>query len=204
MYSPRHYKTDREDLAREVIHQFGFATLISVVDGAPFISHLPVILDEERNVLISHCARANPHWKLFSANHSLTVIFNGPHGYISPAWYKPDPDNVPTWNYVALHITGCARIIEDENEAWVKMKALVEYFENKYKTGWSLPQDPNDRHKKDLQKGITVFEISMDKVESKFKLSQKQSAEDRDSVIKNLPLFMGESGSVLAEMMRKI
>ncbi len=204
MYSPTHYKENREDLVHEVIRDFSFATLISVTKEGPVMSHLPVIYDAEKNVLVSHCARANPHWKFFNEKNPVTVIFHGPHAYISPAWYQPDPDNVPTWNYVAIHITGIARVIEDEDQAWRLMNRLVNHYEDFYKTGWKLPSEPNDRLKRDLQKGITVFEISMGKIDSKFKLSQKQNPEDRKSVIENLPQYSSEQGRWVAEFMKRI
>ena len=204
MYSPSHYKENREDLVQEVLRDFSFATIISISNDGPFISHLPVIFDADRNILISHCARANPHWKLFKDNNPVTVVFNGPHAYISPAWYKPDPDNVPTWNYLAVHITGIARIIEDEHQSWNLMNQLVEHYENHYQTGWSLPSEPNETLKRDIQKGITVFEISINKIDAKFKLSQKQNSEDRNSVIENLPDYSGEQGLLLANYMKRV
>ncbi len=203
MYSPKHYKEDRLDLVHEILRNFSFATLVSIKDNEPVISHLPVIFDSNRNVLISHCARANPHWRLFNQNSPVKVLFIGPHAYISPAWYKPDPSNVPTWNYVAVHISGVAQVIDDEEQAWILMNQFVQHYEDYYKTGWSLPAEPNEALKRDLQKGIVVFEISIDQVDSKFKLSQKQDVEDRASVMRNLPNYSAEQGQMLAEFMAR-
>ena len=204
MYSPLHYHEDREDLIFEIMQKYSFATLVSVTSDGPFISHLPVLLDTSKKTLLSHCAKANPHWKHFKDGNPVTVIFNGPHAYISPAWYKSDPDNVPTWNYVAVHVKGTARIIEDAHDAWASMNTLVRYYENFYETGWSLPTEPNETLKNDLSRGITVFEISMDHVEAKFKLSQKKDLQDRNSVIENLPSTAGENGKLLAEFMKRV
>lgn len=204
MYSPHHYRENREDLIYEIIQNFSFATLISVTSEGPFVSHLPVLLDPEKKTLLSHCARANPHWKHFQDDNPVTVVFTGPHAYISPAWYEPDTGNVPTWNYVAVHIKGTARIIEDIHESWKLMNKLVQHYENHYKTGWSLPTEPNEVLKNDLHRGITVFEISMEHIDAKFKLSQKQSPQDRNSVIENLPSTAGEQGKLLAEYMKKV
>ncbi len=204
IYTPKHYHEDREDLIFEVIRNNNFATLISIISDDPIISHLPVLLDNSKNTLLSHCARANPHWKYFKDGNPVTVIFNGPHAYISPAWYKPDPDNVPTWNYIAVHVKGVARIIEDSHEAWISMNKLVQHYESLYETGWSLPSEPNETLKNDLARGITVFEISMEHVEAKFKLSQKQDLQDRNSVIYNLQSIAGENGKYLAEYMKRV
>lgn len=203
IYTPKHYTENRTDLIYDIIHKYSFATLISVTDEGPMISHLPVILDSERKILLSHCARANPHWKHFKNNNPVTVIFNGPHSYISPAWYEPHPDNVPTWNYVAVHVKGTARIIEENQEAWLLMNKLVQHYENLYGTGWSLPTEPNETLKNDLHRGITVFEIKMDQVDAKYKLSQNLDLNNRNSVIEKVPLFSGEQGRIVAEYMKK-
>lgn len=203
IYLPKHYTEARTDLINEIIHKYSFATLISVTDDGPVISHLPVLMDSDRKILLSHCARANPHWKCFKDENPVTVIFSGPHAYISPAWYEPNPDNVPTWNYVAVHVKGTARIVEDPQEAWLLMNKLVQHYETFYGTGWSLLTEPNDTLKMDIQRGITVFEIKMDQVEAKFKLSQKNDSKDRNSIIENLPQFVGEQGKLLAEYMKR-
>lgn len=203
IYTPKHYTEHRTDVINEIIHRYSFATLISVTDNGPIISHLPVIMDSEKKTLLSHCARANPHWKHFKDENPVTVIFSGPHSYISPAWYEPHPDNVPTWNYVAVHVKGAVRIVEDNQEAWLLMNKLVQHYENYYRTGWSLPSEPNETLKNDIQRGITVFEIKMDQVEAKFKLSQNLDLSDRNSVIEKLPLYTGEQGSLVAEYMKQ-
>ncbi|MBK9321502.1 MAG: FMN-binding negative transcriptional regulator [Bdellovibrionaceae bacterium] len=204
MYSPTQYREERMDLIYEVIQNYSFATLITMTSEGPFVSHLPVLLDSAKKVLLSHCARGNPQWKHFKEGIPVTVIFNGPHAYISPAWYKPDPDNVPTWNYAAVHVKGTARIIEDFHDAYSVMNKLVQNYEDQYRTGWVLPAEPNETLKNDLNRGITVFEIAMDHVEAKFKLSQKQNSADRNSVIDNLSKSSGEQGSALAEYMKKV
>lgn len=204
MYSPLHYREEREDIVHEIIQKFSFATLISVTPEGPIISHLPMIMDASKKVLLSHCARANPHWKHFNNGQMVTVVFSGPHSYVSPAWYQPHSDNVPTWNYVAVHVQGKVRIVEESNECWNLMNKFVNHYEQMYSTGWSLPDKPNETLKNDIQRGITVFEISMDKIESKFKLSQKQDLQDKMSVIENLSKVTGDNGRLLAEYMKKV
>lgn len=202
-YTPPHYRETREELIYEIIQNFSFATLISVTAEGPYVSHLPVLLDLNKKALLSHCAKANPHWKLFKGN-PVTLVFTGPHAYISPAWYEPALDNVPTWNYVAVHVQGKVKIIEDVNESWSLMNKLVQHYEKHYQTGWSLPSEPNEELKNDLNRGITVFEISLDKIEAKFKLSQNQNQQNRNTVIKNLPHTAGEQGKLLAEYMKQV
>lgn len=204
MYIPLQYQENRQELIFEIIQKNSFATLISSSPEGPIISHLPMLLDKSNKKLISHCARANPHWKYFANSNSVTVLFNGPHAYISPSWYKESPSNVPTWNYIAVHVRGLVNILEDKNETWLAMNKLVQYYESLYGTGWSLPIEPNEILKNDLSRGIVVFEVSMDYIEAKFKLSQKQNLPDRSSVIKGLPSVAGESGRALAEYMKRV
>lgn len=203
MYSPTHYREDREDLIFEVIQQNSFATLISIESEEPFISHLPLLLDSSRKTLKGHCAKANPHWKHFRSQKKVTAVFHGPHAYVSPAWYQPKNDNVPTWNYVAVHIVGTANIIEDATDSYRFMQELVSFYEKQYGTGWSLPEYANDELN-DLSCGIVTFEIAIEKVEAKFKLSQKQELIDRNSVISNLPKFAGTEGQRVAEYMKRV
>lgn len=201
-YIPRHYQQTESDLITKVIHDSNFATFITQSPQEPFISHLPFIYLPSTHQLVCHCAKANPHWKMMRDDPRTTVIIQGPHAYISPAWYSPDPDNVPTWNYVTVHIQGASKIVEDFNQSWLRMKEMVHYFENKYQTGWSLPDNPNSTLQQDIAHGIVVFEIQIEKIDAKFKLSQKQDPENRNSVIKNLPLVHGEQGQKVSDYMK--
>lgn len=201
IYSPAHYREERSDLIFEVMRRFEFATVVTIASNEPFVSHLPLILDASGNTLIGHCARANPQWRHFVDNGLVTVIFNGPHAYISPAWYQPKPDNVPTWNYVAVHVRAKAHIVDDVEESYSIMKTMVDHFEAKYKTGWSLPDEKSDELMS-LLKGIVSFRLEIESVQGKFKLSQKQDGVSRENIIGKLPDYMGFEGAEVAEYMR--
>lgn len=203
MYSPSHYDENREDEILDCLRRYTFATLITIEDQTPTISHLPLLLEieEGQKFLLGHCARPNSQWKHFAADKPVTAIFHGPHAYISPAWYKPKPDNVPTWNHVSVHVTGVAKIVTDPAQAYVGMQNLVKHFEDHYQTGWELP-NPTNEGLLTLMRGIVVFRIEIQDIQAKFKLSQKQDASDRANVIDQLKQF-GDIGREVSEWMLK-
>jgi transcriptional regulator len=207
MYSPEHYSEDRSELILETIKRYSFATIITQGEAGPFVSHLPLILEHEiegaieGQTLIGHCARANPQWRHFAEGQEATIIFHGPHAYISPAWYEPQIDNVPTWNYVAVHLKGSVQIIESSAEAYRILQTMVHHFESGYGTNWNLPSEPNSELE-GLVNAIVAFRIEIKEIQAKFKLSQKQTQDDRANVIDQLPKFAGAEGSALAEYMK--
>ncbi len=115
MYLPRQFEAKDEAIATELIRARPFASLISVDDeGLPFVTHLPLHLVERggQRVLLGHCAKPNPHWRYLQARPQAVVTFLGPHAYMSPQVY-PDLARVPTWNYLAVHCTVQATLIEE-------------------------------------------------------------------------------------------
>ena len=184
MYSPSHYKISDFDLIDELVHSESFATLVTPALPYPITSPLPFLLDRSdptKPRMLSHMARANPHWKAFAQNPSALLVFQGPHAYISPAWYEPKPDNVPTWNYAVVHVRGTAKVVEDRDRAVEIMQTLVTTFETKYETGWKF--EPSNEGIEGLLRAIVVFEIVDLQFEAKFKLSQKHSDVNRENVI---------------------
>src|SRR5262249_54980216 len=111
MYLPKHF-VPKEDAALDLMDEYPFATVISCANDAPTISHLPLLLDRSRNRLVGHMARANGHWRVIQEKPQTTVLFHGPHTYITPTWYMSGRD-VPTWNYAVVHVVGRAKLIED-------------------------------------------------------------------------------------------
>lgn len=107
MYVPTSFREDHPEKLHEFIKSYSFGTLFSDTEGGLQASHLPFLLDEKmgtQGVLAGHMAKANSHWQSLSGQEVL-VVFQGPHVYISPAWYE-EPETVPTWNYVAVHVYG--------------------------------------------------------------------------------------------------
>lgn len=200
MYSPPYFQDHRPEIARTLIERDGFATLLT--PGGDGISHLPMIIDPsggEDWSLLCHMARANPHWRELEKIGTAKAIFHGPHAYVSPAWYAPSPGNVPTWNYAVAHVTGTFEIITEPAAAKNALRALVEKFEDKYGTGWSLPDDAPAVDQ--LMNAIVVFRLKDLRIEGKLKLSQQQTAANRENVMRELAKITGESAEV-ADLMR--
>lgn len=201
LYTASFYISDDRDLIKKVITENGFATVITHSNGLT-VSHLPFMLIEEGDnwILEGHIARANSQWKTFEDATSVTLIFNGPHSYISPAWYSPKPDNVPTWNYVTVHIEGKAFIVPEPAKVFDILQRTVRHFEKQYRTGWLLAEVPNEGHER-LMRGIVAFRIEITSLQGKFKLSQKQTLADRENVIERLESWGGEF-AVLSQYMK--
>jgi transcriptional regulator len=192
MYSPSHYQYSDEKLIREVIEQNPFATLIS---SDLTISHLPLYYFG--NKLIGHMARANSQWQV--ANGSIVkAIFHGPHAYVSPSWYVENPQNVPTWNYVTVHVKGKFQIVKDDEEGFRSMQRQIEKNEGPH--GWTMPQDRTNLEQ--LFRAITVFEVTDLEFEAKFKLSQKHDEENKRRVIAMLEQKSEEARKVAGYMKR--
>jgi len=167
----------------DLIRRESFATLITIDrEGAPFATHLPVLLEPTRGrlgTLLAHVARPNPQWRQFGPGPAL-VVFQGPHAYVSPAWYEVHP-SVPTWNYVAVHAYGVPVVIEDE----ARIRALLERLTDTYEAGRPVPWRLDglaDDYLRGMIRGIVAFEIPIDRLEGKAKLSQNRDLADRERV----------------------
>jgi transcriptional regulator len=193
MYVPPAFAADR-DTALAIIEAHGFATVITAGDDGPFASHLPLILDADRTHLIGHMARANPQWHDLERAPVLAV-FHGPHAYVSPTWYAPRPDAVPTWNYVAVHVRGRARV-HDGDASIAALAALTARHEP---AGYPLDADAMAR----LSRAIVAFTIDLDEVSAKLKLSQNRSPADHGAVIDHLAASDDAGARDVAAWMRR-
>ncbi|EJQ59410.1 transcriptional regulator [Bacillus mycoides] len=199
MYIPKHFTIQDEETKYEMIEQNSFATLFSQHNGAPYATHLPLLLNKATLTLYGHFARPNEQWK-DSGNQQVLAVFQGPHSYISPSWYETNKA-VPTWNYVAVHVYGELEIVEDEQELIDSLQDLVHKYENP-KSTYSLNNvDPN--YMEGLSRGIVGFRIKINKIEGKAKLSQNHSVERRELVIEELEKVGSEGGRGIAELMKK-
>jgi transcriptional regulator len=177
-----------------------FATLVTTVDGVPFATRLPMILDREagsHGMLIGHVARANPHWRSFDGNHQALAMFDGPHAYISPSWYVTSPA-VPTWNYASVHVHGTPRVIDDPHRVESIVDRLVAIHEAELPQPWSAHAVPAE-FKAKLLKAIVGFEVVIDRIEGKFKFGQNRPLEDQLATLDALDKFGARS---LAELAR--
>ena len=127
MYIPRQFVETDKRVLHGLMASYGFASLVTVADGAPVASHLPIMVDREAGeygTLVGHMARNNPQWRGFGEGTEALAIFQGPHGYISPNWYVSE-QAVPTWSYTAVHAYGVPRIIKDHDAVLALLERLV-------------------------------------------------------------------------------
>ena len=179
MYIPEAFHEDDLEKLLEFMRAHSFATLVSVLDGSPFASHVPLVIrrDGDRLILTGHLAKANSQWKAFGSGESL-AIFSGPHAYVSPTLYEKR-ESVPTWNYIAIHAYGTLEIIEGEAEKESLLSRLIEANEPAYAAQWrELPES----FRRTLLAGIVGFRIPIRRIEGKFKLSQNRHETDRRNI----------------------
>jgi transcriptional regulator len=186
MYIPQAFRVTDQQILHEFIASNSFATLISLVEGKPFATHLPLLFDRARSAqgtLLGHVARANPQWRAFDGQQEALAMFQGPHAYVSPSWYATSPA-VPTWNYTAVHVYGVPRVIDDEQAFSDLLDRLIAVYEAGMPQPWPgiLPAD----FRANLMKGIVGFVMDIERIEGKFKLSQNRSREDQRRVVERL------------------
>ena len=165
------------------MQRYSFGTIVTTVDGLLLATHLPFLVNFEDDKLLirSHFAKANPQWKAITESTSL-LIFSEPHAYISPANYETEK-NVPTWNYIAVHAYGKAQLLESVEDKAELLKHTIQTFEAGYLQQWdSLPED----YKLKMMNGIVAFEIEINDLQAKKKLSQNRTELEQQNIIHTL------------------
>lgn len=201
MYMPPQFAAKDAALALELMRSHPFASLISCADdGLPFVTHLPLHIesDGEQLVLWGHCAKPNPHWRYLQARPRALVTFLGPHDYLSPKVY-PDLQRVPSWNYVAVHCTVQARLVEEGAEKDALLKRLIADNEAPYAAQWSaLPAEYREK----MLAAIVGFELRVTDLQCKVKLNQHRP--ESHAALHAAYRAGGEQGQALARWMERI
>jgi len=195
MYVPEHFREDRPDVLHEAVRRIGFATLITQGLEA---NHLPMLL--ENGVLRGHVARANPVWKAGAGD--ALAIFLGPHAYVSPNWYPSKAETgkaVPTWNYITVHARGHIDWVQDPDWLRAHVSALSETHEAGREQPWKITDAPVS-YVDGLVRAIVGFELTISKLEGKYKLSQNRDAADHDGAREGL---MRDGRDELARLMKR-
>ena len=203
MYVPAHFRIDDTAAMVGFMRRNGFALLTTSAEDGPFVSHLPLLHREgggPSGRLIGHMARANPQWRHFASGLPALVVFWGPHAYISPAWYET-PNQVPTWNYQTVHAYGRARIVEDQAEVLETLRLLADTYEGGFEMPWRMDSLPAGQAAA-MTRGIVAFEIAIERLEGKAKLSQNKTAQDRRNAADRLDGLGGEDNRRTAALMR--
>ncbi|MEO7478161.1 MAG: FMN-binding negative transcriptional regulator [Lysobacteraceae bacterium] len=202
MYTPKAFvETDLSELDRLVAAN-PFATLVTVRDGAPVATHLPVLYERAGDTVAfrGHWARANPQWRDVS---NALLIMHGPDAYVSPSWYpdKEQAARVPTWNYAIAHITGTLEILDDIDSLARIVSELSTRHESAIGSNWRYEPERED-HVVQL-KGIVGFRLRAARIELKFKLNQNHPVANQLAVIDALAAQIGERAHDIAQLMRE-
>ncbi|MCL4118082.1 UNVERIFIED_CONTAM: hypothetical protein GTU68_062696 [Idotea baltica] len=199
MYIPKHFKGKNIEQAIEFIKRFSFGTLVSVLNGKPIATHLPFMVNykEEKLILTTHFAKANEQQN--TLNQNLLIIFSEPHAYISPSFYNKK-QNVPTWNYIAVHVYGNAKVINKEADVLQMLESMILNYEESYKKQWDAL---NEQYKLKLTKGIIAINIEITDIQFKEKLSQNKQQNERENIIKNFANSNDTTEKLIAEYMNR-
>ncbi len=193
--------TNNEEI-RSFIERFSFGTIVTTAaEALPIATHLPFLMKQENDslVLIAHFAKANPQWKQIENNGQVLVIFQEPHAYISPFHYEKEL-NVPTWNYIAVHVYGQGSLITEQDAVFEILDQTVAQYEQAYKTRYDqLPPD----FKLKMSQGIVAFKIRATEIQAKQKLSQNKTTAEQEKIIHTLAQSQDSNERYIAAYMQK-
>jgi transcriptional regulator len=214
MYVPAAFAETRPEVLHDFLRRHSFGLFVSTdfddPDGGFAATHLPFLFDPDRGphgVLRGHVARANPHWRSLRPDRPVLVVFQGPHAYVSPRWYRPGVPSVPTWNYAVVHVHGRPRVLDDEAELRRLLADTVRTYEapagGRGVDGagpWSLDDQPEEFVAK-MAAQVVGFEVAVERIEGKFKLSQNRPAADRRGVAAALAAAGDPDADAVARLM---
>lgn len=204
MYIPSAYRHEEEALLQEIIEKHSFATMIITQDNHPNVVHLPLLFDSLTRTLKGHIARANPISRLdLSQPYECLVIFQGPDAYVSPSWYATKVETgkvVPTWNYIAVHVHGTLRLVQEAEWVLQNVSMLSDKHEAEHHLSWKVDDAP-PAYISSMLRAIVGVEVTITSVDGKFKLSQNKSAADVEGVISGLRSSGSSSEAEIANWM---
>ena len=179
------FRAEDRAVHEALLDQIGFGMVFAQIPDGPRVAHTPLILSGAGRVRF-HLARGNALAKHLDGASALLLV-NGPDGYVSPRWYI-DPDQVPTWNYVALELEGPVRRIA-ESELLALLEALSARHEARVSEGvaWTMDKLSQPMLRR-LLAGIVGFELEIQAWRPTYKLSQNKSPEERTRVVAGLEM----------------
>jgi transcriptional regulator len=202
MYTPPSFRVEDLPTIHAFMQAHSFATLVT--GGESLIAtHLPVTLKAEVGewgTIHAHMARANSQWKLLEGREVL-MIFQGAHTYISPTWYEVHP-SVPTWNYTAVHAYGTVRLVHEPSAVEAMLHTLVHQYEDSRTPSWEMDLPTDYMHKQIA--AVVAFEMTITRLEAKFKLSQNRSETDQANVVAHLSRSTHPDDLATARVMKEV
>jgi transcriptional regulator len=207
MYLPAHFAESRPEVLFDLVRSHPFGLLVTQnKNGGIDANSVPFFLDPGTDgapgVLRAHVARANPLWKTARDDVDALVVFEGPQGYVSPAWYPSKAEHgkvVPTWNYVMVQARGRLRAIEDRDWLLAFVTRLTDRHEGTRAAPWAVSDAPRD-YIETMLGAIVGIEIPLTALVGKWKVSQNRPAADREGVVDSLLREDGDEG--LAQQVR--
>lgn len=200
MYIPNiNRATDKAEILA-FMQRYSFATIITSKGNYPTATHLPFVVSikDDQVILTSHFAKANEQWQDIEGNPVL-VIFSEPHAYISPQHYEKEL-NVPTWNYISVHAYGQAQLLTEPEQAFAVLEKTIDTYESAYRQQWEqLP----DEFKQKMVKGVVAFEIKVQDLQAKKKLSQNRSGTEQRRIVDSLSKSADTNEQVIGEYMKR-
>ncbi|MDZ4735862.1 MAG: FMN-binding negative transcriptional regulator [Rhodospirillaceae bacterium] len=191
MYNPPHFRMEDRDQQHAFMDAHPLAQLVTETDSGIAANAVPLLYrpsPEGPDTLRGHLARANSQWRDSRFDRPALAIFQGPHAYVSPSWYAEKAATgrvVPTWNYSVLHVYG--RLAIHDDVAWLRafLTELTARHESGRNPPWAITDAPADYIERQL-KGIVGFEMTIERIEAKAKLSQNRNEADRSGVVTGL------------------
>jgi transcriptional regulator len=200
VYIPKSNILANKDEAIDFMRRFSFGAIVTSQNNIPIATHLPFLIElrNDKVILTSHFAKANEQWQDIEENKVL-VIFSEPHAYISPSNYEKQL-NVPTWNYLSIHCYGKGKLVTDSDKVIKLLEKTIDNYEASYKEQWdSLP----NQYKINMSKGIVAFEIAVDVLQAKKKLSQEKTAIEQRNIINALSKSDNSNEKLIADYMMR-
>ena len=202
MYIPDIYRNGNRSEILRFIEENSFAILVNQSNDKINATHIPLFIEESNEnqlVLSGHISKLNPQSENFQENGNVLAIFSGAHSYISSSWY--DYEEVPTWNYMAVHVEGKIEILNEEQKL-LHLENLV----NKYERNSEKPISTKSLSKETMSQanGILAFNIIVTKIEAVKKLSQNKSENNKKSIISHLEKSGDEGAKSIANEMKNI
>ena len=201
MYIPKHNQLEDRAALLAYMRAYSFAALATSGPGGLMATHLPFVIGEQdgRITLLAHMARANPQWRDFAAGAETLVIFMQPHAYVSPRLYD-SRQNVPTWNYVAVHAYGRPELIEERAAKLELQRKLIRQHDAAFLEQMAgLPDSYLDAK----LAAIVSFSIAVTRIEARYKLSQDKNPAERERIARELEASGDSVAAATARLMRE-
>ncbi|MCY8550401.1 FMN-binding negative transcriptional regulator [Bacillus haynesii] len=201
MYIPKYFKVENVDETLDFVQKNSFGTIVTTEQGKPIATHLPLGFNKKGDdyYITGHVAYGNPQWRTFETCKDVLVMFQGPHAYISSSWYGHE--EVPTWNYQAVHIYGQASILE-RDELIEELTVMMEKYE-KHRENPILWDNLSPQLLENQLKAIVGFKIQVEDIQAAYKLSQNRNDTDYMNIIDQLQNEGDHNSEQLAAVMKK-